>query len=245
MDLFTYGDDSKNIIKLDSRTKLLVFVMSSVLSLSNYQLVPQLLFGAFLCALLVLSGKRAEGLKLFALQFLLLFTRECILTSGIEPGVVGNVLNGLVLIGIFFFPIMASFLLIVQTTHISDFLAAFQRMHLPVSVVIPIAVFFRFVPTVQEEWAGISKAMAFRGIRTDPFAIVTHPMCTIEYILIPMLFSSMSVMEELASAAIARGLDSEEKRSAYETVRLRWVDYLTIAALAIFAIIIFATKGAL
>ena len=49
-----------------------------------------------------------------------------------------------------------------------------------------------------------------------------------EYILVPLLFSSVNVMEELAAAALARGMDVDVKRSSYEEVRLHAADYITM-----------------
>jgi len=130
--------------------------------------------------------------------------------------------------------------LIIKTTKISHFLSAFEAMHVPVRVIIPIAVFFRFLPTVAEEWRGVRKAMAFRGISLSPMQIICHPWKTIEYVLIPMLFSSISVMEELASSTMARGMDIDIKRSSYEKIKFGAVDYilvLIIIGMTIYAII--------
>ena len=51
------------------------------------------------------------------------------------------------------------------------------------------------------------------------------------YILIPLLFSCISIMEELA-AALARGMYSDKTRTSYETVRLKGYDYITMALFA-------------
>jgi len=83
--------------------------------------------------------------------------------------------------------------------------------------------------------------MAFRGISLEPGAVLRAPFKTIEYILIPLLFSCISVMDELASASLARGLDAERKRTAYETVKLRFSDYIIM--LLFVGIVIYAAIG--
>ena len=75
--------------------------------------------------------------------------------------------------------------------------------------------------------------MAFRGISLEPGAIVRAPLKTIEYILIPLLFSCISVMDELASASLARGLDAKRKRTSYEEVKLRVIDYIVMSVFLI------------
>lgn len=134
-----------------------------------------------------------------------------------------------------------------QTTRISQFLSALTAMYLPVGAVIPVAMLFRFIPTVQDEWNGIRKAMAFRGISLSFGSVLRHPGKTIEYVLVPLLFSTIGVMEELAAAALARGMDIDVKRSSYEEVRLRAADYITMllfAALSTTIVVLVTTKGA-
>ena len=79
-----------------------------------------------------------------------------------------------------------------------------------------------------DEWESIKKAMLFRGIKFDLKNLLLKPARTIEYILVPLLFSSMSLMEELASSAMARGLDSNRKRSCYSTVKMKFRDYAVL-----------------
>ena len=57
-----------------------------------------------------------------------------------------------------------------------------------------------------------------------------------EYILVPLLFSSVGVMEELAAASLARGMDSKRERTSFEKVQLHLADVI--------AIIIFCTTAA-
>ncbi len=77
--------------------------------------------------------------------------------------------------------------------------------------------------------------------------MLRHPGKTIEYVLVPLLFSTIGVMEELAAAALARGMDIDVKRSSYEEVRLRAADYITMllfAALSATIVVLVTTKGA-
>ena len=229
MDFTFYGDDSKGIVKLDPRTKLLIFLTSGILAINAYRIAPIMIFGAVLCLVLALCGKWITALKCMALLSLACYTRYMVETSGRGASAVLIIVSSLLSIFLFTFPVLISFLLLAQTTRISHFLSALQAMHLPAALVIPIAVIFRFVPTVQEEWTGIRKAMAFRGIELNMMNAIRHPMKTVEYVLIPLLFSTISVMEELAAAALARGMDAGVKRSSYEVVKLRAADYIVIA----------------
>ena len=50
------------------------------------------------------------------------------------------------------------------TTKVSEFIAAMERMRMPVQITIPLAVMFRFIPTIGEESRAINDAMRMRGI---------------------------------------------------------------------------------
>lgn len=59
MDFELYGDDSRALIKFDPRTKLLVFFVSSLVSLSLRGNLPVLVLCTLECVMLILSEQRA------------------------------------------------------------------------------------------------------------------------------------------------------------------------------------------
>lgn len=228
MDFDLYGDDSSGIIKLDPRTKMLLFLASSAVSLNLFNDFVVITYIGALCLVLALCGKRSLAAKAFALAAGLTFLRWCIQSQATGSVVIVTIIQVIITVLLFTFPVAISLLMLVQTTRISQFLAAFSAMHLPARAVIPVAVMFRFIPTVQDEWSGIRKAMKFRGIELTLGSVVCHPGQAIEHLLVPLLFSSASVMEELAAAAEARGLDADHARTSYEEVHMRAADYVTI-----------------
>lgn len=238
-------DDATSIIRLDPRTKLFIFVVSTAISLSSYQTVPLLVFGAVMCTVLALSGKQGLALKAIAALALTLYLRDVVQHSASSASAAAMVIGGLASMFLFVLPVFLSLLLLVETTRPSQLLSALAAMKLPATVVIPLAVCFRFIPTVGDEWMGIRKAMALRGINTDLASVARAPMRTTEYVLIPLLFSSISVMEELAAASIARGMDRDKARTSYFRVHLGWADYLVIAAFVLMGgyAVIFGRSG--
>lgn len=240
MDFDLYGDDSKGVIKLDPRTKMVLFLASSILTLNLFNDIAVIVYNLVLCLIFGLCGKRGFALKAAAVFLVLVYLRWCVQSQGTGSPILITIVLALLTVVIFSFPVVISLLMLIQTTRISQFLAAFQAMHLPATIIIPVAVMFRFIPTVRDEWAGIRKAMAFRGIEMDLGSIARHPAQAIEYMLVPLLFSSVSVMEELAAAAEARGLDANHLRTSYEEVVLRPLDYLVMLSFAVAAFAILA-----
>ena len=186
------------------------------------------MYCAAMCVLLALCGEKWYALKCGALIACMEYLRYRIITSGTGAPALTGILVALIMMCRYGFPLLLSLSFLIKTTRISQLIAALSALHLPLFVIIPLSVMLRFIPTVQEEWDGVRKAMAFRGISLEPGAVIRAPFKTIEYILIPLLFSCISVMDELASASLARGLDAERKRTSYETVKMRFPDYIII-----------------
>ena len=222
-----YGSGS-GLLKLDPRTKLLLFCAGIAVSTFSYNEVALWMYCAAMCTLLALCGEKWFALKCGALIACMEYLRYRIITSGTGAPALTGILIALIMMCRYGFPLLLSLSFLIKTTRISQLIAALSALHLPLFVIIPLSVMLRFIPTVQEEWDGVRKAMAFRGISLEPGAVIRAPFKTIEYILIPLLFSCISVMDELASASLARGLDAERKRTSYETVKMRFPDYIII-----------------
>ena len=223
-----YGEDRSALVRFDPRTKFVIFLASLAVSANSFNAAAHEIYCIILCIMMFLCGKKWNAVKMALLLGVAVYVRTCMEMQATGSAVVVTILSFILTIFLYFFPMLMSLLIITQTTRINQFLSAFQAMHIPTKIVIPIAVMFRFIPTVSEEWNGIRKAMAFRGMSLEPAAVIRHPLKTVEYILIPLLFSCISIMEELAAAALARGMDSDKGRTAYEAVRLKAYDYITM-----------------
>jgi energy-coupling factor transport system permease protein len=135
---------------------------------------------------------------------------------------------------------------LIATTRVSELVCALQRMHVPKSVVITFAVTLRFFPTAKEEFAAIRDAMRLRGIGLSARNIFTRPLAVLECVFVPMIMRCAALADELAAAAVCRGIDGEGRRSSLIELRLRSGDVIVIAvfaALAVFAL--FGGVGAL
>ncbi len=137
-------------------------------------------------------------------------------------------------------PIMMMGLWILQTTHMDDLMVSLQRMKLPQAVTIPLVVMFRYIPTLGIEYRMIRNTMDIRGISDTVWKRITHPISTVEYILIPLLMRCLKVTDELAASGTTRGLELQEKRYALRTICFSWKEYLTTALGIVFlAVLLF------
>ena len=119
---------------------------------------------------------------------------------------------------------------------ISDFSTALQNMHSPKGAIITLAVVFRYLPTVSDEFRSIKNTMKLRGIGLTFKNIILHPIKTGEYAIVPLIIRSMKIADELAASAMTRGLDLETKRTSYREIRLRLKDFVA-AGIVVIAVI--------
>lgn len=119
---------------------------------------------------------------------------------------------------------------------ISDLSTALQNMHFPKGAIITLAVVFRYLPTVSDEFRSIKNTMKLRGIGLTFKNIILHPIKTGEYAIVPLIIRSMKIADELAASAMTRGLDLETKRTSYREIRLRLKDFVA-AGIVVIAVI--------
>lgn len=103
---------------------------------------------------------------------------------------------------------------VMETTHISEFMAGMTKMKFPREIVIPLVVMFRYFPVVREDWAYIKDAMALRGLTPTPVGIVRNPVAVMDAIYVPMLVSASKAADELSVAALTRGIENPNPRSS-------------------------------
>ncbi|WP_406928304.1 energy-coupling factor transporter transmembrane component T [Staphylococcus cohnii] len=102
-------------------------------------------------------------------------------------------------------------------------------------ITIPIAVMFRFLPTIREESAAIKDAMKMRGI-TLKIAFI-HPIQYVEYRVVPLLNSIVKIGNELTIASITRGLNLTHRRTSIISLKIRWLDWLLLILILLLCII--------
>ena len=214
---------------LDPRTKLLLLTFVSVFVLGNAggDAAAEFRVALNYLPLLLLLCSRRWGAFLYGV---FLYTAAYALACLAMPQCTG-LLNFLLLamcgIVLRFLPGILTGMYVVSTTTVSEFIAAMERMHVPQTITIPLAVMFRFFPTVLEEASSINKAMTMRDIRFGGSKVFQM----LEYRLIPMMTCSVKIGQELSAAALTRGLGGPDKRTNICKIGFGVWDALTFIAL--------------
>ena len=225
------------ILRIDARTK---FALLFGVGISSLMFPPFWLEAAtfVLMALLLALNRRIQTSAKFTAVFLIMFLLDWTVSLKVSGGFAALFFS-LVRLGRLMLPIFMAGILLMKTTSVSELMLSFDRMHLPNKLTIPLSVMFRFIPTISEEWRSIRDAMRFRGIGISVCSVLTKPMMTLEYTMVPLLMSTATIADELAAASLSRGLDADTKRTCIEDVKLRPPDYLLI----LFSIVIAVTGG--
>ena len=121
-------------------------------------------------------------------------------------------------------PFMLLGTVIQKQKNISEITTALERMHLPKGIILSIAVMFRYFPSIKDDLFIIIDAMKLKGLYTSKRAALIHPIRTMEFIIVPMLFKSLRTAEELSCAALVKGIENTGKKTSYFDVSIRAAD---------------------
>ena len=216
----------KPLLRIDPRTKFFLLFFVGYFTFVFPPAYMEFSVMAVLTILLSLNRQAKTALTMF-LVFCAMLAADLYVTPFVF-GVIRNIYLTVVRIARMLLPLGMVGILLVRTITVTEFIAAFRRMRLPDGFIIPFSVMFRFIPTIHEEWTSIRSAMKFRGIGISARNVLTKPMMTLEYMLIPLLMSTSTIADELAAASLARGLDSWGKRTCIVDVRFRFQEYLVV-----------------
>ena len=221
--------DSKQSFWIDPRTKLYMLVIFSIVMIDgktdgiSFWLKPIL---ALIPFFLLLSGRR----KKIAIIYLIVFIVSWM-------GLIGTIIISLLAqFGTRWFPSAMMGYYLLSTTKVSEFVLAMQRMHIPEAFIIPFSVMFRFFPTISEEAGSIGNAMRMRGITGKNF--FKNPQAVLEYRIVPLMMSVVTIGNDLSAAALTRGLGNGKKRTSICKIGFHWKDFalmiIVTAALLVF-----------
>lgn len=162
MDAAWVRQANRSYIRLDPRTKLLVLFAGSITAVSVLPRSAEIMLFIFLTVLLLNGRQTRTAVKMPALFISLLLLD--LLVAPLLSGAAGVAFLSVTRVVRIYLPICLSFILVVKTTTVSEFIAALHKMHVSDKITIPLSVMFRFIPTVKEEWQAIRSAMKFRGM---------------------------------------------------------------------------------
>lgn len=195
---------------LDPRTKLFVMFTDVVFVTGGAGMLPDWLTCALAVFPLVLLLIEREWKKAVIYGVIFVLAQSYVsFFLGKIPAAWGYLLTMccVIIVRILLGLIMGGY--IFSSTTVSEFIAAMEKMHVSNKISIPMSVMFRFFPTVMEEFFSINSAMKMRDICIGGKNMAKM----VEYRLVPLMVCSVNIGNELAAAALTRGLNPDGKRT--------------------------------
>ena len=112
-------------------------------------------------------------------------------------------------------------------------ISAMQTMKFPNAVAIPFIVILRYMPTLREDYGYLKDSLKVRGIRTSGIEFFIHPIRSLEFMIVPILFRSIRVAEELSTSVLLRGIENYKNRTNIYPLKFTKID----AGYALFTVI--------
>ena len=112
-------------------------------------------------------------------------------------------------------------------------ISAMQTMKFPNAVAIPFIVILRYMPTLREDYGYLKDSLKIRGIRTSGIEFLIHPIRSLEFMIVPILFRSIRVAEELSTSVLLRGIENYKNRTNIYPLKFTKID----AGYALFTVI--------
>ena len=205
-----YAGSKKRGSFLDPRTKLFVMFTEVVFVTGGAGMLPGWLTCALAVFPLVLLLIEREWKKAVICGVIFALAQSYVsFFLGKIPAAWGYLLTMCCVIIVRILPglIMGGY--IFSSTTVSEFIAAMEKMHVSNKISIPMSVMFRFFPTVMEEFFSINSAMKMRDICIGGKNMAKM----VEYRIVPLMVCSVNIGNELAAAALTRGLNPDGKRT--------------------------------
>lgn len=133
-------------------------------------------------------------------------------------------------------------LLLIVTTHPSEFASSLNRIGINYSIAYAISLTLRYVPDIQRDYQDISKAQQARGIELSRKVAWYKRLKGSVAILMPLVFSSLERIDTISNAMELRGFGKHKKRTWYSGRAFARIDAVVlIATVLLFALGMFLT----
>jgi len=124
-------------------------------------------------------------------------------------------------------------LLLMVTTHPSEFAASLNKIGIPYTVSYSVSITLRYIPDIQRDFEAIYQSQQARGLELSGKASVIKRIKRTVPLLLPLVISSIERIDVISRAMELRGFGKNKKRTWYCEKQFKKRDYISII-LAVF-----------
>jgi energy-coupling factor transport system permease protein len=255
--MLAYIDRNSPVHALSGTTKLVVFLLWSILTMAGYDTRVMLIMSILGVILFVISGTKLREVS-FIFKMLVFFMMINLITIYIfapEQGVLVYGTRHLILAGSGRFTLTAeqifyelnillkycmiipAAILLMVTTNPSEFAASLNRIGVNYSVAYAVSLALRYIPDVQRDYENISQAQQARGVELSRKASLPKRLRGAAAILLPLVFSSLERIDVISRAMELRSFGKHKRRTWYAARPFTKADIaVLVAAVLLFAL---------
>ncbi|HHW4950456.1 TPA: energy-coupling factor transporter transmembrane component T family protein [Streptococcus suis] len=260
--LIGYHPGTGLIHSLSAVSKLLFFLIVSILAMITYDTRLILFIAVFSLALFKMSGIRYKEISLVLILTIIFAAMNALMVHLFAPrygvelyGADTPLLSGL---GVYSLTSQQAFYLVnlllkyfctvplaiifLMTTHPSQFASSLNQIGVSYKVAYAVSLTMRYIPDIQEEFYTIRMSQEARGLELSKKGKVIDRIKGNLSLVIPLIFSSLERIDTISTAMELRRFGKNKKRTWYTQQPLQRIDYavlLFILALVVVTIYLF------
>ena len=117
-------------------------------------------------------------------------------------------------------PCILAGILLVRNASMQKMIAAMRALHLPQGFITAISTTLRYFPAIKDEFGHIRAAAKLQNIPLSGM---------LEATVVPIMMSAVNTSDEIAAAAVVRGIENPCKKTSYIRLRITVSDWLIMA----------------
>ena len=125
-----------------------------------------------------------------------------------------------------FLPFLMAAMVIFNKVDTKSLVSSLNKMKLPKGIMLGFTIAVRFLPTIKKEMTIITNSMKMRGIEIGTKNIFFHPIQSLEYALVPVLFRATSLADDMTAAALVKGAESPKTSAELFKIKFGIIDYV-------------------
>ncbi|HFR3550343.1 TPA: energy-coupling factor transporter transmembrane protein EcfT [Streptococcus suis] len=255
--LIGYQQGRGFIYELSAVSKLLFFLIVSILAMITYDTRLIIFIALFSLSLFKLSGidySKVSFVLIFTTIFALLnatmvyvfapkygvelYGAETVLFKGLgQYSVTSQQLFYLLNLLLKYFCTVPLAIIFLMTTHPSQFASSLNTIGVPYKVAYAVSLTMRYIPDIQEEFYAIRMSQEARGLELSKKAKLMDRIKGNLALVIPLIFSSLGRIDTISTAMELRRFGKNKKRTWYTYQPLKKMDYLVLFIIALLVLV--------
>jgi len=252
--MLSYIDGNSPLHRLTGAVKLIIFLLWSVLVMVSFKTPILLVLAGLGIVFFIISRVNFKDVS-FILKMMALFlvlNLAAIYLFAPEQGVKIYQTRNVILEGtgrftltweqlfyefnIFlkYVTIIPPALLLIVTTHPSEFASSLNRIGVPYTAAYSVSLTLRYIPDVQRDFEAIYQAQQARGLELSRKASWFKRLKRIVPLLLPLIFSSLDRIDVISRAMELRGFGKYRKRTWYSTRPFSRADIVSLVISVLF-----------